>query len=62
MFNFKAQAERKALAAKRLAAHKAGKTVYTQQATQQTPQQAAQGMSETQEARLIDRGLIAWWE
>lgn len=58
MFNFKAQAERKALATKRLAAHKAGKTVYTQQATQQT----IQPMREAAEARLIDRGLIAWWE
>lgn len=51
-------AERRALAAKRLAAHKAGKTVYIQQAKQQPTQQ----MSEAAEARLIDRGLITWWE
>ena len=50
--------ERRALAAKRLKAHQAGKDAYNVK-PHQRPQQA---MPEAVEARLIDRGLIAWWE
>ena len=52
--------ERRALAAKRLAALKAGQDLYGMKPAE--PCKPTQAMPEAAEARLIDRGLIAWWE
>lgn len=50
--------ERKALAAQRLA----NPDLYLKQAEQtEQAEQAEQIRNEAAEARLIDRGLLAWW-